>query len=147
MYTISKETDSIVLICHDCSHTERIDSFNESFGSRSTQAARAMQNHSREKHGIGYRIGAEAHSEELTGSWSSVDKRDGADSPTAVVTIHDESTDDYFVWARPSLFSLWESCRVSTFEQTLNTSRSNLIRLERRKQTNATLPPPSTVCF
>ena len=51
MYTISKETDSIVLICHDCSHTERIDSFNESFGSRSTQAARAMQNHSREKHG------------------------------------------------------------------------------------------------
>jgi len=53
MYTISKETDSIVLICHDCSHTERIDSFNESFGSRSTQAARAMQNHSREKHGVG----------------------------------------------------------------------------------------------
>jgi hypothetical protein len=53
MYTISKETDSIVLICHDCSHTERIDSFNESFGSRSTQAARAMQNHAREKHGVG----------------------------------------------------------------------------------------------
>jgi len=52
MYTISKETDSIVLICHDCSHTERIDSFNESFGSRSTQAARAMQNHAREKHGV-----------------------------------------------------------------------------------------------
>ena len=53
MYTISKETDSIVLICHDCSHMERVDSFNEGLGSRRTQAARAMQTHSREKHGVG----------------------------------------------------------------------------------------------
>jgi hypothetical protein len=53
MYTISKDTDGIVLLCHDCSHVERIDAFNESLGSRRTQAARAMQNHSREKHGVG----------------------------------------------------------------------------------------------
>ena len=55
-----------------------------------------------------YRIGAEAHSEELTGSWSGDDKQDGADSPTAVVTIHDESAGDYFVWGRPSLFPFVE---------------------------------------
>jgi len=53
MYKISKDTDGIILLCHDCSHVERIISFNESLGSPRTQAARAMQNHSREKHGVG----------------------------------------------------------------------------------------------
>ena len=53
MYKISKDTDGIVLLCHDCSHVERINSFNESLGSCHTEAARAMQNHSREKHGVG----------------------------------------------------------------------------------------------
>jgi hypothetical protein len=53
MYKISKDTDGIVLLCHDCSHVERVDSFNESLGSPRTQAARAMQNHCREKHGVG----------------------------------------------------------------------------------------------
>jgi hypothetical protein len=53
MYTISKVPDGVVLICHDCAHVERIDAFNESLGSRRTQAARAMQNHSRDKHGAG----------------------------------------------------------------------------------------------
>jgi hypothetical protein len=53
MYTTSKETDSIVLICRDCSHTERVNSFDERLGSSRTQAARAMQDHSREKHGVG----------------------------------------------------------------------------------------------
>jgi hypothetical protein len=53
MYKISKATHGIVLLCHDCSHTERTDSFNESLGSRRTQAARAMQTHSRGKHGVG----------------------------------------------------------------------------------------------
>jgi hypothetical protein len=53
MYKISKGTDGIILLCHDCSHVERINSFNESLGSPRTQAARAMQNHSREKHGVG----------------------------------------------------------------------------------------------
>lgn len=53
MYKISKDADGIVLICHDCPHVERIDLFDESVGNRRTQAARAMQNHSRDKHGAG----------------------------------------------------------------------------------------------
>jgi hypothetical protein len=53
MYKIIKDPDGVVLLCHDCSHVERIDSFNESLGSPRTRAARAMQNHSREKHGAG----------------------------------------------------------------------------------------------
>ncbi len=53
MYKLSKEDGGVVLLCHDCSHVERVDSFKESLGSRRTQAARAMQNHSSEKHGSG----------------------------------------------------------------------------------------------
>ena len=53
MYTISKDPDGIVLVCHDCSHIERIDGFDKSAGSRRTQAARAMQIHSRDEHGAG----------------------------------------------------------------------------------------------
>ncbi len=53
MYHISKDADGIVLVCHDCPHVERIDLFDESVGNRRTQAARAMQNHSRDKHGAG----------------------------------------------------------------------------------------------
>jgi hypothetical protein len=51
MYKISKDPDGTFLRCHDCSHIERIDSFMEDQGNRRTQAARAMQIHSREKHG------------------------------------------------------------------------------------------------
>jgi hypothetical protein len=53
MYKISKDHDEVILLCHDCSHVERIDAFSESSGNRRTQAARAMQNHSRDKHGAG----------------------------------------------------------------------------------------------
>jgi hypothetical protein len=53
MNTISKGPDGIVLVCHDCSHVARIDAFDKSGGSRRTQAARAMQIHSRDKHGAG----------------------------------------------------------------------------------------------
>ena len=53
MYTISKDPDGIVLVCHDCSHVERIDGFDKSVGSQRTQAARAMQVHSSEQHGLG----------------------------------------------------------------------------------------------
>jgi len=53
MYTISKDPDGVVLVCHDCSHVERIDGFDKSVGSQRTQAARAMQIHSREHHGLG----------------------------------------------------------------------------------------------
>jgi hypothetical protein len=51
MYKISKDRDGIFLLCHDCSHVERVNAFNESLGSPRTQAARAMQSHSRRKHG------------------------------------------------------------------------------------------------
>jgi hypothetical protein len=53
MYKISRDGDGIVLVCHECSYVERVDSFKESLGSRRTQAARAMQDHSRDKHGAG----------------------------------------------------------------------------------------------
>jgi hypothetical protein len=53
MYKISKDPDGVFLVCHNCAHTERVNAFDESFGSRRTQAARAMQNHSRDKHGAG----------------------------------------------------------------------------------------------
>jgi hypothetical protein len=53
MYTISKDHDDVVLLCHDCAHIERIDAFNGNLGNCRTQAARAMQNHSRDKHGAG----------------------------------------------------------------------------------------------
>jgi hypothetical protein len=53
MYTITKDPDGVVLVCHDCPHVERIDEFDKSVGSRRTQAARAMQIHSRDEHGAG----------------------------------------------------------------------------------------------
>jgi len=53
MYKISKDCDGVVLLCRGCSHVERINSFDESRGSRRTQAARAMHSHSHDKHGAG----------------------------------------------------------------------------------------------
>jgi ribosome-binding protein aMBF1 (putative translation factor) len=53
MYKITKDGDGVALVCHDCSHVERVNSFDERLGSRRTQAARAMQSHSRDKHGKG----------------------------------------------------------------------------------------------
>jgi hypothetical protein len=53
MYTISKDPDGIVLLCHNCSHVERVSASDKNIGSPRTQAARAMQIHAREKHGAG----------------------------------------------------------------------------------------------
>jgi hypothetical protein len=53
MYKISKDPEGVLLVCHNCAHIERVNTFDESFGSQRTQAARAMQNHSRDKHGAG----------------------------------------------------------------------------------------------
>lgn len=39
MYKISKDPDGIVLLCHDCSHVERIDLFDEGGGNRRTQSS------------------------------------------------------------------------------------------------------------
>jgi hypothetical protein len=41
----------IFLVCHDCPHVEPINAFDKSLGSRRTQAARAVQIHSRDQHG------------------------------------------------------------------------------------------------
>jgi hypothetical protein len=53
MYKISKDCDGVVLLCRGCSHVERINSFDESRGSRRAQAARAMRSHSDDKHRAG----------------------------------------------------------------------------------------------
>jgi hypothetical protein len=53
MYTISKVPEGIILTCKNCTHIERVSQFNLSLGSQRTQAARAMQAHSRDKHNAG----------------------------------------------------------------------------------------------
>jgi hypothetical protein len=66
MYTISKVSEGVILICQDCGHIERVTQFNVSFGSQRTQAARAMLAHVRERHKWGT---THASPEEL---WSDV---------------------------------------------------------------------------
>jgi hypothetical protein len=53
MYTISKVLEGIILTCQDCTHIERVSQFNLSLGSQRTQAAQAMQAHSRHEHNTG----------------------------------------------------------------------------------------------
>jgi hypothetical protein len=54
MYNIERgKTGGVLLKCKLCAHTERVNEFDDRQGSRRTQAARAMQNHSSEKHGAG----------------------------------------------------------------------------------------------
>jgi hypothetical protein len=50
MYTIRKVLEGIILTCQDCNHVERVSQFNLSLGSQRTQAAQAMQAHSRHEH-------------------------------------------------------------------------------------------------
>jgi hypothetical protein len=51
MYTINKDASGVILVCHDCPHTERVNEFDERLGSRRTQAAGAMLKHVRNEHG------------------------------------------------------------------------------------------------
>ena len=51
MYTINKDASGVILVCLDCPHTERVNEFDDRFGSRRTQAARAMLKHARNEHG------------------------------------------------------------------------------------------------
>jgi hypothetical protein len=53
MYTISKVPEGIILTCRDCTHIVSVSQFNLSLGSQRTQAAGAMQAHSRDKHNSG----------------------------------------------------------------------------------------------
>jgi hypothetical protein len=51
MYTINRNTNGVVLVCLDCPHTEHVNEFDDSLGSRRTQAARAMLKHVCNEHG------------------------------------------------------------------------------------------------
>jgi hypothetical protein len=52
MYNISRSnTGGVVLKCKMCSHSERVNEFDDRNGSRRTQAAQAMLNHTRTEHG------------------------------------------------------------------------------------------------
>jgi hypothetical protein len=54
MYNIERgKTNGVLLRYKRCTHTERVNEFDDWQGSRRTQAARAMLNHLREKHGAG----------------------------------------------------------------------------------------------
>lgn len=53
MYAIGKVSEGIILICRDCGHIEHVSQFNLRLGSQRTQAAQAMQAHSRAKHHAG----------------------------------------------------------------------------------------------
>jgi hypothetical protein len=50
MYTINQDASGVILVCHDCPHTERVTEFNDRLGSRRTQAATAMLKHVRNEH-------------------------------------------------------------------------------------------------
>jgi hypothetical protein len=52
MYNISRsKTGGVVLQCKVCSHSERVNEFDDRLGSRRTQAAQAMLRHTRNDHG------------------------------------------------------------------------------------------------
>jgi hypothetical protein len=52
MYNISRsKTGGVLLKCRLCPHTERVNEFDDRHGSRRTQAAQAMLNHTRAEHG------------------------------------------------------------------------------------------------
>jgi hypothetical protein len=50
MYTITKVPEGIILTCKRCTHVESVSQFSLSLGNQRTQAAQAMQAHSRDKH-------------------------------------------------------------------------------------------------
>jgi hypothetical protein len=49
MYTIGRGP-KVILTCETCVHVEYVSEFNISLGNQRTQAARAMQAHSRDEH-------------------------------------------------------------------------------------------------
>lgn len=51
MYRITKDASGVILVCIKCSHTERVNEFDDGLGSPRTQAARAMLKHARNEHG------------------------------------------------------------------------------------------------
>ena len=53
MYAIGRVSEGIILICQDCGYIEHVSQFSSRLGSQRTQAAQAMQTHSRDKHHAG----------------------------------------------------------------------------------------------
>jgi hypothetical protein len=52
MYNISRsKTGGVILKCKVCAHSEHVNEFDDRRGSRRTQAAQAMLNHTRKDHG------------------------------------------------------------------------------------------------
>jgi hypothetical protein len=52
MYRITKDVSgSVILVCLDCPHTERVIKFDHHYGSPRTQAARAVLKHALNEHG------------------------------------------------------------------------------------------------
>jgi hypothetical protein len=52
MYNISRsKTGGVILKCKVCPHSEHVNEFDDRQGSRRTQAAQAMLNHTRTDHG------------------------------------------------------------------------------------------------
>ena len=50
MYTINKDASGVTLTCNECSHTVRVNEFDDRLGSRRTQAARATLTHVHNEH-------------------------------------------------------------------------------------------------
>jgi hypothetical protein len=48
---INKDASGVILVCHDCPHTERVNEFDDRLCSRRTQAAGAMLKYVRKEHG------------------------------------------------------------------------------------------------
>jgi len=51
MYTISRDASGVTLTCNTCSHTVRLNEFDDKLGSPRTQAASAMLKHAYNEHG------------------------------------------------------------------------------------------------
>jgi hypothetical protein len=51
MYTINRDAHGVILTCNECSHTVRVNEFDDRLGSPRTQAASAMLKHTYNEHG------------------------------------------------------------------------------------------------
>jgi hypothetical protein len=51
MYTINRDASGVILTCNKCSHTVRVNEFDNKLGSPRTQAASAMLEHTYNEHG------------------------------------------------------------------------------------------------
>lgn len=69
MYKINRDLEGVFLTCHQCNHTERVKAFDQDLGSQRTQAAKAMQDHSRALHGTGSVLKAVPKNQDAMRQW------------------------------------------------------------------------------